>query len=278
MTLTPTQLAARAAYVLRDNATGTMTKAAPRLYPHQWSWDAAFVAMGLAAVDVPRACAELDTLLHIGVDAAQGYFVAKPAITLPRTRLPRPTAVLTDAPAAAPSIGAPGLTAAATNLHEDDEGLARRLLEAVLDRTGMETSYLTVLDAATGGLEHRYVRNTSDLVIPEGTVVPWEQTLCKRCRDARIRWTADVPAELPGGHAAEALGVTTFLSIPVRQPDGAVIGTLCAASRERRYIAASTLDDLEELARQLGRRIAAPVTSSALHGGPGIDRGATAPR
>ena len=222
--------------------------------------------------------AELDTLLHIGVDAAQGYFVAKPAITLPRTRLPRPTAVLTDAPAAAPSIGAPGLTAAATNLHEDDEGLARRLLEAVLDRTGMETSYLTVLDAATGGLEHRYVRNTSDLVIPEGTVVPWEQTLCKRCRDARIRWTADVPAELPGGHAAEALGVTTFLSIPVRQPDGAVIGTLCAASRERRYIAASTLDDLEELARQLGRRIAAPVTSSALHGGPGIDRGATAPR
>jgi hypothetical protein len=62
--VTPAQLAARAAYVLRDNSIGTMTKAAPRLYPHQWSWDAAFVAMGLAAVDVPRACAELDTLLR----------------------------------------------------------------------------------------------------------------------------------------------------------------------------------------------------------------------
>ncbi len=61
--MTPAQLAARAAYVLRDNSVGTMTRAAPRLYPHQWSWDAAFVAMGLAAVDVPRACAELDTLL-----------------------------------------------------------------------------------------------------------------------------------------------------------------------------------------------------------------------
>ena len=40
-----------------------MTVAAPRLYPHQWSWDAAFVAIGLAHLSVPRACAELDHLL-----------------------------------------------------------------------------------------------------------------------------------------------------------------------------------------------------------------------
>jgi hypothetical protein len=45
---TPTQLAARAAYLLRGNDLGTMTTAAPRLYPHMWSWDAAFVAVGLA--------------------------------------------------------------------------------------------------------------------------------------------------------------------------------------------------------------------------------------
>ena len=41
-----------------------MTKAAPALYPHQWSWDAAFVSVGLARLDVPRACAELDTLFE----------------------------------------------------------------------------------------------------------------------------------------------------------------------------------------------------------------------
>ena len=33
---------------LRRNDLGTMTTAAPSLYPHQWSWDAAFVAIGLA--------------------------------------------------------------------------------------------------------------------------------------------------------------------------------------------------------------------------------------
>lgn len=62
--LTAPQTAARAAYVLRDNSVGTMTKAAPSLYPHQWSWDAAFVAAGLAHVDVARACAELDSLFR----------------------------------------------------------------------------------------------------------------------------------------------------------------------------------------------------------------------
>jgi len=56
-------LAARAAYVLRGNDLGTMTTAAPRLYPHMWSWDAAFVSIGLAAVNLDRAVLELDTLL-----------------------------------------------------------------------------------------------------------------------------------------------------------------------------------------------------------------------
>ncbi|HEY7054477.1 MAG TPA: glycogen debranching protein [Mycobacterium sp.] len=59
----PTQLAARAAYLLRGNDLGAMTTAAPLLYPHQWSWDAAFVAVGLAPLSVERAVVELDTLL-----------------------------------------------------------------------------------------------------------------------------------------------------------------------------------------------------------------------
>ncbi len=77
--------AARAAYILRDNSTGLITKAAPALYPHQWSWDAAFNAIGLATVDLPRARLELDSLFagqwrngllpHIVFDpSADGYW------------------------------------------------------------------------------------------------------------------------------------------------------------------------------------------------------------
>ena len=58
----PTQLAARAAYLLRGNDLGVMTTAAP-LLTHMWSWDAAFVAIGLAPLSVERAVVELDTLL-----------------------------------------------------------------------------------------------------------------------------------------------------------------------------------------------------------------------
>lgn len=49
--------------VLHRNDLGTMTTAAPDLYPHQWSWDSAFVAIGLSRVDVPRAITELRSLL-----------------------------------------------------------------------------------------------------------------------------------------------------------------------------------------------------------------------
>ena len=56
------ELTARAAYALRANSAGPMTRAAPDLYPHQWSWDAAFVSVGIAHLDPRRACAELDHL------------------------------------------------------------------------------------------------------------------------------------------------------------------------------------------------------------------------
>ena len=55
-------LAARAAAVLHANDLGGWTKAAPRLYPHQWSWDSAFIAVGWAHLDTRRACQELTTL------------------------------------------------------------------------------------------------------------------------------------------------------------------------------------------------------------------------
>jgi hypothetical protein len=63
MRLREADLATAAADVLRANDRGTMTVAAPALYPHQWSWDAAFVSIGLAHLSVPRACVELESLL-----------------------------------------------------------------------------------------------------------------------------------------------------------------------------------------------------------------------
>ena len=51
-----------AAGVLRRNGVKSWTKPAPSLYPHQWSWDSAFIALGLAHVDNERATGELEAL------------------------------------------------------------------------------------------------------------------------------------------------------------------------------------------------------------------------
>jgi len=59
---TPALLRDRAAAVLRGNDAGSWTKASPHLYPHQWSWDSAFNAIGWAHLDVRRAMAELEGL------------------------------------------------------------------------------------------------------------------------------------------------------------------------------------------------------------------------
>src|ERR687893_2514501 len=50
------------AAVLKRNGIRSWTKPAPSLYPHQWSWDSAFIALGLAHIDNQRATSELETL------------------------------------------------------------------------------------------------------------------------------------------------------------------------------------------------------------------------
>jgi hypothetical protein len=53
----------RAAQVLDSNWTGASTVPSHSLYPHQWSWDSAFIAIGLRHVSPLRAQSELETLL-----------------------------------------------------------------------------------------------------------------------------------------------------------------------------------------------------------------------
>jgi hypothetical protein len=52
----------RAREILDANWTGHSTRPAPGLYPHQWNWDSAFIAIGLSRYDTPRAIRELESL------------------------------------------------------------------------------------------------------------------------------------------------------------------------------------------------------------------------
>jgi glycogen debranching enzyme len=56
-------LADAAAAVLAANWTGGSTVPSRRQYPHQWGWDAAYIAIGWSWIDPARAATELESLL-----------------------------------------------------------------------------------------------------------------------------------------------------------------------------------------------------------------------
>ncbi|ARP70120.1 hypothetical protein LK07_10350 [Streptomyces pluripotens] len=78
-----TSLRARAARVLNGNWTGGSTVPSRSLYPHQWSWDSAFVAIGLRHVSPLRAQTELETLLAAQwADGRVPHIVFNPSVPL----------------------------------------------------------------------------------------------------------------------------------------------------------------------------------------------------
>lgn len=201
---------------------------------------------------------ELDAVHALGIDAAQGYHLARPdalplphADAMPRPK-PRPKPVGGARPVQEDTLAtlSRGWSAAV-----DAEEAIRHVLDAVLARTGLETSYLSVRDHDAGTIEHRCVRNTGELRFTEGRVVPWDESLSGRCREVGLRWTENVPAELGGCPLAEEHGVRTFVTIPVVRPDGTEYGTLCAASSRAFYIGEAVLSEVALMADLLATRV-----------------------
>ncbi|MES4887682.1 hypothetical protein [Streptomyces sp. NPDC096012] len=81
--LSGTSLHRRAARVLDANWTGRSTVPSRSLYPHQWSWDSAFIAIGLRHVSPLRAQTELETLLAAQwADGRVPHIVFNPSVPL----------------------------------------------------------------------------------------------------------------------------------------------------------------------------------------------------
>ncbi|WP_448319353.1 MGH1-like glycoside hydrolase domain-containing protein [Streptomyces sp. CO7] len=74
-------LHARAALVLEGNWQGASTVPSRSLYPHQWSWDSAFIAIGLRHLSPARAQTELRTLFASQWDDGRiPHIVFNPAV------------------------------------------------------------------------------------------------------------------------------------------------------------------------------------------------------
>lgn len=157
---------------------------------------------------------------------------------------------------AAPSVPLPfALIAESVTGARTLEELVRPLLEVLETLTGMESTYLTSIDADAGVQRVLYSRNTRQLRIPEALEVPWADTLCQRALDEGCEYTDDVPARWGDSDAARALGIHTYVSTPVRLEDGTVYGTLCAASARCLPLADDAQRALRMFSRLIGQQL-----------------------
>jgi len=160
----PTDLSVQAAEVLYRNDMGGWTRAAPRLYPHQWSWDTGFIAIGLAHLDTGRAARELTSLFeHQWRNGKVPHIVFNPEAP-PGSYFPGPehwasAGAFPDAPPAPPYTSAlcqpPTHALGALYVWElaRDEDLARRFLRGIYPKLLAWHRYLlTYRDPEGSGL------------------------------------------------------------------------------------------------------------------------------
>ncbi|MHB8395310.1 MAG: EAL domain-containing protein [Candidatus Dormibacteria bacterium] len=107
----------------------------------------------------------------------------------------------------------------------------RPILEELQERTALESVYLTRINWDRAEQEILAAANSDDLIIPEGLVVAWSDTLCRRSLESGRAWSASVPDLWPDSEAGRQLGLVTYASVPVVLASQTVYGTLCGASR-----------------------------------------------
>lgn len=187
-------LHARAAGVLAANWTGTSTVPSRRLYPHQWSWDSAFIAIGLRHVSPLRAQTELETLLAAQWgDGRVPHIVFNPSVPLD-AYFPSPdfwrSSTAGRAAGAPRTVQTSGIVQppvhalAAWLVHRADPGLsrARGFLARVYPRLAAWHRYLL----------HRRDLGGGGLV---SVVHPWEQGMDNSpCWDAPLARVTPAPA------------------------------------------------------------------------------------
>jgi len=192
--VTTHSLHVRAARVLEANWTGTSTVPSRSLYPHQWSWDSAFIAIGLRHLSPLRAQTELETLL----DAQWGdgripHIVFNPSVPLD-AYFPSPdfwrSSTAGRAAGAPRTVQTSGIVQppvhalAAWLVHQADPGLSRA--------RGFLTRVYPHLAAW-----HRYLLHRRDLggAGLASVVHPWEQGMDNSpCWDAPLSRITPAPA------------------------------------------------------------------------------------
>lgn len=138
---------------------------------------------------------------------------------------------------------------------DDVEDLVRPFLRIIESMTGLESTYLTMVDEHEGVQTVLFSHNTSSLDIPEGLEVDWGDTLCRRSIEEGRSYTDDVSGCWGDSGATRDLGIATYLGVPIRVGDGELYGTLCGVSRSQVVIARDVRKLLDLFGHIIARQI-----------------------
>lgn len=106
---------------------------------------------------------------------------------------------------------------------------ARPLLQLLKALTGLESTFLTLVDEQ---LQQQWVITTESsaaLPIPWGLQVAWQDSMCRLMFSEQLHFSCEIPSRFAHSSGAKK-GVQTFMVLPVSF-EGSLIGTLCGADR-----------------------------------------------
>ncbi|WAP55901.1 MGH1-like glycoside hydrolase domain-containing protein [Streptomyces sp. S465] len=205
----PPGLADGARRVLLANWTGSSTVPSPGLYPHQWSWDSAFIAIGSRHISPRRAQRELETLLAAQWgDGRIPHIVFNPAVP-PTAYFPGPGFWRSTTAGAA--AGAPRHVETSGIVQPPVHALACLLVHRADPRSSARHGFLARVHPQLAAW-HRYLGRARDL--GGGGLVsvvhPWEPGMDNSpCWDAPLARVEPVPpgtfhrADLDHGAASD---------------------------------------------------------------------------
>ncbi|MFC5654410.1 MGH1-like glycoside hydrolase domain-containing protein [Streptomyces nogalater] len=184
----------RAARVLAANWTGASTVPSRKLYPHQWSWDSAFIAIGLRHVSPARAQTELETLLAAQwADGRVPHIVFNPSVPLD-AYFPSPD--FWRSSTAGRAAGAPRTVQTSGIVQPPVHALAAWLVHRADPALSRARGFLARVYPKLAAW-HRYLLHRRDLggAGLVSVVHPWEQGMDNSpCWDAPLARIAPAPA------------------------------------------------------------------------------------
>ncbi|MCC5854073.1 MAG: GAF domain-containing protein [Idiomarina sp.] len=127
------------------------------------------------------------------------------------------------------------------------------LLKLAVEITGLETTFVTYIDAVKQRQRVIWVEGAGEIDIQPDAELDWTDSMCRLLFNNDAVVSLNVQREFPDSVGA-AIGMNTFLALPVLS-EQQVVGSLCAASTREHNMSPEVMSQLELLANALSLHI-----------------------